>query len=73
MKASDTISGLGALADYIAQVPSTDPVGLGLSPDETALFAVVGRVSRIAEVLAKSSHDEARTIASYLVAQFGSD
>lgn len=60
------IVGLGAKSDHIATVPNADPVRLNLSPDETQVFACVGRVARIGEVLERSGLPEARVIAVLL-------
>lgn len=60
------IVGLGARSDHIATVPNADPVRLNLSPDETLVFASVGRVARIGEVLDRSGLPEPRAIAVLL-------
>lgn len=66
MSQSETIVGLGARTDYLAQVPSADPSRLRLTPDEGQLFAAVGRVARIDEVIRKSGMAEPKAIAVLL-------
>ena len=60
------ITGLGSKADFIAVVPQVDVRRLALTPEETALFALVGRASQISEVIARSKLDESRAIAALL-------
>ncbi len=66
MSQSANIVGLGARTDYLAQVPQADPSKLRLTPEEGRVFAQVGRVGRIDEILARSGLDEARAIAVLL-------
>jgi curved DNA-binding protein CbpA len=63
---AETIVGLGARCDYLAQVPNVDPARLRLTPEEGQLFAKVGRASRIDELISRSGLDEARAIALLL-------
>ncbi|WP_141329670.1 J domain-containing protein [Myxococcus sp. AB025B] len=66
MSASNTIVGLGARTDHIATVPNLDLARLQLSPEETGVLSLVGRVERIDQVLSRSTLGEARTIAVLL-------
>ncbi|WP_342381418.1 DnaJ domain-containing protein [Myxococcus stipitatus] len=66
MSAPNTIVGLGARTDHIATVPNVDPARLQLTPEETAVLSLVGRVERIELVLSRSTLGEARTIALLL-------
>ncbi|MBX5482791.1 MAG: DnaJ domain-containing protein [Myxococcaceae bacterium] len=66
MSQSETIVGLGARTDYLAQVPNVDPSRLGLTPEEDRLFLAVGRAARIDEVIQKSGMAEPRAIAVLL-------
>ena len=66
MTQAETIVGLGARSDYLAQVPNADPARLRLTPEEDQLFSKVGRASRIDELISRSGFDEARTIALLL-------
>lgn len=66
MSNASTIVGLGARTDHVAAVPYADPLRLGLTPEETALFNVVGRVARIGDVIARSGLGENRAIAVLL-------
>jgi curved DNA-binding protein CbpA len=63
---AEVIVGLGARTDYIATVPNADPDKLGLSADERAVLALVGRASPIGEVITRSDLPQARTIATLL-------
>lgn len=60
------IVGLGARSDHIATVPNADPVRLNMSGEEAQLFASVGRVSTIGEVLDRCGLPEPRAIAVLL-------
>jgi tetratricopeptide (TPR) repeat protein len=60
------ITGLGEKTDFVATVPNVDPVKLGLTPEERALFDRVGRASQIFQLVAGSSLPEPRTIALLL-------
>lgn len=66
MSQSETIVGLGARTDYLAQVPNADPVRLRLTPEEGQIFAQVGRYARIDELISRSGMEEARIIAVLL-------
>lgn len=66
MSDTEQIVGLGARGDYVAPVPNVDPSRLRLTPDEARLFSGIGRVSRIADVLARSGLEESRAIAVLL-------
>lgn len=63
---NETIVGLGARGDYVAPVPNADPVRLRLTADESRLFAGIGRIAKISDVLAKSGMEEARAIGTLL-------
>jgi curved DNA-binding protein CbpA len=63
---SETIIGLGARTDYLAQVPNADPARLSLTPEERRLFTAVGRVSRIGDLLQGAGLEEPRAIALLL-------
>ncbi len=60
------IVGLGARTDYLAQVPNADPLRLRLTAEEGALWARIGRASRIDELILHSGLDEPRAIALLL-------
>lgn len=66
MSQSETIVGLGARTDYLAQVPNVDASRLRLTPEEDRLFAAVGRAARIDELINRSGMAEARAIATLL-------
>ena len=66
MSQSESIVGLGARTDYIAQVPNADPNRLRLTAEEGQLFARVGRAARIDELISTSGLDEPRAIALLL-------
>lgn len=66
MSPSETIVGLGARTDYLAQVPNVDPSRLRLTPEEGQLFSAVGRAARIDELIQRSGLDEPRAIALLL-------
>ncbi len=66
MSQSESIVGLGARTDYIAQVPNADPNRLRLTAEEGQLFARVGRAARIDELISTSGLDEPRAIAVLL-------
>nr|WP_274621953.1 DnaJ domain-containing protein [Myxococcus fulvus] len=57
---------MGARTDHIATVPNLDLARLQLSPEETGVLSLVGRVERIDQVLSRSTLGEARTIAVLL-------
>ncbi|HYX93265.1 MAG TPA: DnaJ domain-containing protein [Myxococcaceae bacterium] len=62
----ETIVGLGARTDYLAQVPVTEPTRLRLTPEEGKILAAIGRASRIDEIIARSGLAEPRAIALLL-------
>jgi tetratricopeptide (TPR) repeat protein len=66
LSSSDTIVGLGARSDFVAPVPNADAQKLGLSSDETALLAAVGRAAQIDEVVKRSGMTEPKAIALLL-------
>ena len=66
MLSSDVIAGLGTRADFIAVVPQVDVRRMGLNPQETVLFALIGRAIQIQEVITRSGLDEPLAIASLL-------
>ncbi len=57
---------MGSKSDFIAVVPHIDVQRLALSPEEAALFALVGRAAQISEVIARSNLAESRAIAALL-------
>ena len=63
---SDVIAGLGAKTDFIAVVPQLDVRRLTLTPQETTLFALIGRASQIQEIITRSGLAEPTAIASLL-------
>lgn len=60
------ITGLGGRSDYIATVPNVDARKLGLTPEEGAIFALVGRAAQISDVITRSKLAEARAIVALL-------
>jgi tetratricopeptide (TPR) repeat protein len=64
--ASEVIAGLGAKTDFVAAVPQIDVRKLALTPQETTLFALIGRASQIQELITKSGLAEPLAIASLL-------
>ncbi|MBS1148549.1 MAG: DnaJ protein [Myxococcaceae bacterium] len=64
--ATDVITGLGSKSDFIAAVPQVDVRRLALTPEEAALFSLVGRASQISEVIERSNLAEPRAIAGLL-------
>ena len=60
------ITGLGSRSDYIAVVPQVDVRRLALTPEETALFGLIGRASQISDVITRSKIAEPRAIAALL-------
>jgi tetratricopeptide (TPR) repeat protein len=63
---SESIIGLGARTDYLAQVPNADPTRLRLTAEEAALFAQVGRAARIDVLITGAGMPEPRAIALLL-------
>lgn len=64
MTQAETITGLGSRADYVAPVPNADRNRM--TAEEQAVFAAVGRIARIGDVLAQFGTAEAKTIALLL-------
>ncbi len=63
---SEVITGLGTREDFVAPSPQADARRGSLTPEESALVAMVGRASQIRELLTKSGHPEAKAIALLL-------
>ncbi len=57
---------MGGRADYIATVPNVDARKLALTPEEGAVFALVGRASQISDVITRSKLAEPRAIVALL-------
>lgn len=66
VSANEGIVGLGTRADHVAVVPNVDLSRAKLSTEERAVLVAVGRVSTIAEVLARVGLAEPRAIAAML-------
>ena len=51
MSQGETIVGLGARTDFVAQAPNADPGRLRFTSDEAAMFSAVGRAMRIDDLI----------------------